>query len=892
MTGTTRRRLPTGTITFLFSDIEGSTRLVQDLGPAAYRKVLERHNTLLRAAFGRHGGTERGTQGDSFLIVFREASEAVAAAIDAQRAIAGASWPAGRPVRVRMGLHTGSGQTGGDDYVGVDVNRAARIAAAAHGGQVLLSSTTVALVEGSPLDGVSLRHLGEHRLRDFARGEQLSQLVIDGLPADFPPPRAESVATGDLPTRLTSFVGREAELATLESLLETNRLLTLIGPGGTGKTSLATELARRVEARYRDGAWFVPLETVRDPELVVATIATRLRIVAEAADQGLDRLIGFLAKRDLLLVLDNFEQVLPAATIVGSVLRGAPGVRIMVTSRAPLRVAGEQEFPLDPLPLPAAVATLDSASASDSVVLFVERARRSRPSFTLTEDNAAAIAEICTRLDGLPLGIELAAGRIGLLDPRTIADRLRRNLDLPGRAASDLPERQRTLERAVAWSHDLLSSPARILLARLGAFTGGCRLEELESVCGPASEIGADPLEPLSELVEHSLVRPASGAEGPRYGLLETIRLFAIDRLVERGEADEIRRRHCLTYLAFAEDAARHLPGGDQVAWLARMTDDHDNLRSAIRWAMENDLEAALRFTHAMWRFWQLKGHVSEGLDTVDQVLALPGSDAPTVARMRALEAAGGLHYWRAEQEVANDLYQGQLELAEQLGDDLGVADAVFNMAHTKGLLANFELATSLIEDAAQRYAKLGDELGLARSTWARGILRQAQGDFETSVPYFEEARKRAIELGDAPYLALSAGSLSWAAVQGGRVAEGVRRGVEALVANHALGDVATTTVSLQAGAILMTLMDLPTEAATVYGAFEALSTRHGVRPPAGLGELMGVFWKPELIVAAIGEAGFAEAMAVGSQFSLDEAVDYVVRTAEEGLRTGAFPSG
>jgi predicted ATPase/class 3 adenylate cyclase len=881
----TRRRLPTGTVTFLFSDIEGSTRLVQDLGPVAYGKVLDQHHALLRSAFGRHGGTERGTQGDSFLVVFREASAAVSAAADAQRAIAQASWPPGTAVRVRMGLHTGSGQKGGDDYVGVDINRAARIASAAHGGQVLLSSTTVALVDHTTIKDVLIRHLGEHRLKDLAQAESLSQLVVLGLPSDFPPPRSESGSSGDLPARLTSFVGRQGELATLEGLLASNRLLTLVGPGGTGKTSLATELARRIETGYRDGAWFVPLESVRDPDLVATTIASRLRLVGEAAGDGVDRLVGHLADREILLVLDNFEQVLPAATLVAHLLRGAAGLEIIATSRAALRIAGEQEFPVTPLPLPTAVATVESAFATDSVRLFVERARRVRPDFMLTEGNAAAVAEVCTRLDGLPLGIELAAARVGLLDPRAIADRLKRQLELPGQAARDLPDRQRTLQAAIAWSYDLMSTPSRALLARLSVFSGGCRLEEAEAVCGPLSEIGADVLEALSELVEHSLVQPSAGPDGPRYGLLETIRLFAANSLAERGEAAELGRRHALTYLEIAEQAARHMPGGDQVRWLERLSADHHNLRAAVRWTIENDVDLALRFVHAMWRYWQMRGHMAEGLEAAEQVLALPGADAPTIARMYALEAAGGLHYWRAEHQIAHRFYEEQRALAEQLGDPHGIADAVFNLAHTSGLLANWELAESLIVDAARRYAELGDELGVSRSYWAHGIQLQAVGDFEGSVKYFDEARTRSLALGDSYYLALAAASLSWAAIRAGNLEEGVRRGVESLVGYHTIGYIGTLTVSLEAGAALMTLMELPYEAAVMHGAFEALSARYGVRPPAGLHELLGTFWEPARVVEAIGEAAYAEAVALGARFSLDEAVEYVVRAAEDGLR-------
>ena len=622
--------LPTGTVTFLFSDMEGSTRLVQDLGPAVFTEVLERHNAVLREAFGRHGATERGTQGDSFLVMFPEAPAAVAAAADAQRALAGTEWPAAAGVRVRMGLHTGIARLGGDDYVGVDVNRAARIAGLGHGGQVLLSDATRALTADDLPAGVSVRSLGPHRLRDLDRPEPLHQLVIEGLPSDFPPLAAADSTAGNLPNRLTSFVGRDRELEMLERLLDESALVTLTGPGGAGKTRLAIEIARRRAASFADGAWLVRLEGIEDPELVLDAIAATFGLVESPQTTPIERLQAFLAGRSILLVLDNFEHLMPAAARIHALLeRAGPEVRIIVTSRAPLRLGLEQEFPVGQL------------DPSDAIGLFVERARRADPSFGLTDENRSAVAEICDHLDGLPLGIELAASRIGLLPAPVIADQLTRRLDLPGVAPRDLPARQRTLTDAIAWSYSLLDEPARRLLERLSVFAGGFRLAELEAVGGPAPELGAEPIDALSDLVEQSLVESIPGPDVPRYRLLETIQRFGAERLAERDETSLARDRHARAYLALAEEAARNMPSRHQLPWLDRMTVDHDNLRAAFGWALErDDAELAHRLLAASWRFWQFRGHVTEGAARASEVLAMPGGDVPT--RLAHASARGG----------------------------------------------------------------------------------------------------------------------------------------------------------------------------------------------------------------------------------------------------------
>jgi len=648
-----RRTVPTGTVTFLFSDIEGSTQLVQELDSAGYRELLEQHQRLLRTAFAAHGGVERGTEGDSFFVVFRDAPSAIAATVNAQRALVAADWPLGHEVRVRMGLHSGEGIRGGDDYVGVDVNRAARIASAAHGGQVLVSESTRALSDRQLPSGVALRDLGEHRLKGLALPERLYQLTIAGLRSDFPPLRSEPSRAAHLPPRLTSFVGRESELGEVQRLLAARHLVTLVGSGGSGKTSLAIECARVVADAFQDGAWFVALDTVSDSELVPPQIVGSLGLRDVSGQSAGESLLENLSRRHLLLVLDNFEQVIEASAFVGKLLAAASEVKVLVTSRAPLHVTGEQLFPVRPLAVPARAHPTypaghqvdpDALMSAPAVRLFVDRAQQVQPAFRLTAENAAAVVEICERLDGLPLGIELAAARISLLGAAGIRDRLAQRAGLPAAPNRDVPERQRTLREAISWSHDLLEPAARALFARLSVFAAGCRIQEAEAVCRDASQPGVEVVDTLAALVDQSLVTASQTDDIGRYGMLETIREYAGERLAERDEAAEYRRRHALTFLALAEVNAHALGtrGGGAVAqWFAV---EEANLQAAVRWSIETgEAETGLRLIAALQGYWRLDGRVLERRSIALAILGIPGADVPSRARMRALEAAGSL---------------------------------------------------------------------------------------------------------------------------------------------------------------------------------------------------------------------------------------------------------
>jgi len=548
----TPRPLPAGTVTFLFTDIEGSTALITRLG-SAYEPLLEAHRGILRAAFDADGGVEIQTEGDAFFVVFASASAAAAACIAAQRVLVAYPWPSDSRIRVRMGLHTGEATPTPDgDYTSLEVHRAARIAAAGHGGQVLVSETTRALVSGMLPADVTIRDLGEHRLKDL-RPERLSQLVAAGLPADFPPIRSLDRRPNNLPTQLTSFVGRDDDLATTLLLLDASRLLTLTGPGGIGKTRLALQLAAAAADRYPDGIWFVPLEPLREAELVPGTIARAVGLADSGVRPTMELLVEHLARRTCLLVLDNFEQVIAAAPLAAQLLRACPNLTIVTTSRGALHVSGEQEYAVPGLPappdqrhlstfelarLPAEIRAADPATLNqyEAVRLFVARALAVRADFRVTNENAPAVAGICATLQGLPLAIALAAARVKVLAPDAILERLEHRLELLASASRDLPERQRTLRGAIAWSYDLLDDAGRRLLARLAVFVGGCDLAMIEQVCDPGAELGVDLLEVLATLVDQSLVRSDDIAGSARFSLLDTIRTYGAERLDASGE--------------------------------------------------------------------------------------------------------------------------------------------------------------------------------------------------------------------------------------------------------------------------------------------------------------------------------------------------------------------
>jgi predicted ATPase len=798
-----------------------------------------------------------------------------------------------------MGLHTGDGALDGDgEYIGADVHRAARIAGAANGGQILLSETSSDLVADGLPAGVALRSLGQHRLKDL-RPERICQLAIDGLRTDFPPIRSLDSRPNNLPTQLTTFVGREAELKEAGELLATTRLLTLTGPGGTGKTRLSLQLAASVAHEYPDGTWFVPLEPIRDPALVASRISTTFGLAETPTMSPRDQLAEWLAERKVLLVLDNFEQVIGAAPLIADLLRAAPKLTAIVTSRAALRVSGEQEYPVPGLPVPRDLLALsdlqklnlsseeravavETITQYEAVRLFITRALAVRPDFQVTNENAPAVAAICARLHGMPLAIELAAARTKLLTPDAILARLEKQLGVLAAGSRDLPERQQTLRGAIAWSYDLLDEGQRRLLWRLAAFVGGCELDAAEEVCGPADEIGIDVLDGVMALADQSLVRTEEIDDRTRFRQLDTIHEFAGEHLVASGEKSEIERRHRAVFLALVETAAPRLSGADQRRWLGALERDHDNIRAALDRAVAmGDADTAIRIGFGMWRYWQKRGHLIEAKRRLDEMAGQPWSRSDPVLRARLMEALGGVGWWTGDRDTLLRAYSEALEIWRELGDQKEIANALYNhsFSYAVNVTANPEeerKGREEVEEALRIYREIGDERGEANVLWGIGNYEYFRGGAAAGVPSFEQALEIFRRVGDRTMEAWTLHMTGSSHVRVGDTDLGERQIEDALRLFHASGDVAGITLAIDdLSSVAVARGDLP-RAARLWGAARALSSAGGILLADLVDEQYEIYARPHPRNAMDAEE-FERYQREGRLMSVDETVAYAL---------------
>ena len=902
------RPLPTGTVALVFTDIEGSTRLAQRLGADRWSEILGRHRALIREAVRAHDGIEASTEGDGFFLEFARSADAAAAAVAIERAISAEPWPDDADVAVRIGIHTGDGRLDADgSYVGADVHRAARVAAAGHGGQVLLSETTSSLVAGELPEGVTLVALGEHRLKDL-RPERISQLSIDGLRSEFPLIRSLDRRPNNLPTQLTSFVGRDAELAEAARLLGTTRLLTLTGPGGTGKTRLSLQLAANVAEGFPDGVWFVALEPVRDPALIAPTILTTLGLVESGGRTARDIVFEWLADRRALLVLDNFEQVIDGAPVVADLLRAAAQVSVVVTSRAPLRVSGEQEYPVPGLPapvdvlalsdleklnLPATARHLDAADVSqyEAVRLFIARAVGVRPDFRVTNDNAPAVAGIAARLHGMPLAIELAAARVKLLAPEAILERLEHQLGVLSAGSRDLPERQQTLRGAIAWSYELLGVGERRLLARLSVFVGGCELDTADIVCGPASELdGLDVLDGLTALADQSLVRAEDVDGATRFRMLDTIREFAAERLTESGERAEIERRHAAAFLALARSVTPLLSGADQRQWLGRLERDHDNVRTVLdRATAAADAATAIPLAFAMWRYWQKRGHLAEARRRLEAIAAEPWSKHDPVLRARLMEALGGVAWWQADLALMAPAYGEALEIWEGLGDKREIANALYNDSFRYAVTGNPRTGDADRKGYDQMLrsrdlaTEIGDDHGRANALWGIGNYSYFNELRDRGIDQFREALEIFRRTGDRTMEAWSLHMLGTGLLRRGDLDEATADITEAMRIFHGFGDVAGITLTLDDFASIAVARDDLPRAARLWGAARALSLAGGVKLADFVDEQYEFYSRPNARFS-LGAEELERYANEGRAMTLDESVAYALGTSIDEL--------
>ena len=819
MMAAVRSDLPSGTVTFLFTDVEGSTELLHELGVEGYAKALGEHRRIVREACVRYDGVEVDTQGDAFFVAFPTAPGALEAATEMTEAL-GAG-----PIQVRIGIHTGTPLVSEEGYVGGDVHRAARIAAAGHGGQVLVSTSTAPLVD------LELTDLGEHRFKDLAAAERIYQLG-DG---DFPP--LKSLYRTNLPIPATPFLGREKELVEVVELLARAdaRLLTLTGPGGTGKTRLAMQAAGALAERYPQGIFWVPLAPLRDASLVIDTAA---RVVGSK-----NGLAEHIQDKELLLFFDNFEQVVEAAGDLAALLASCPNLDLLVTSREPLHVMAEQEYPVPPL------------AHEEGVGFFLARARAVKPDFEAGD----AVSEICRRLDDLPLALELAAARVKALSSEQIVERLEQRLPLLIGGARDLPERQRTLRATIEWSYDLLAPEEQRLFSRLAVFHGGCTLETAEEVADADLDI-------LHSLVDKSLLRHTE----ERFWGLETIREYAAERLEDSGQAEELRQRHAEHFLALAEEAEPHLVGGPSAReWLDRLEREHDNLRAALdRLEGSGERHRVLRLAGALSEFWDVRGHTAEGRRRLESALA--HDERPTTARAKALNGASLMAGKTSDTAAARVRAEAGLALHRMLGDTLGVAHSLWLLGYAHVEEGDPAGAQPLLEESVRLFRELGLDDVMVFATRTLAWTYFELGDRGQARAMHEQNLARARGLRNTYGEAVTLSSLASIALDEGRVEDSMSLAKDYLSISRDLGDPLETGLSLCGAARTLTFVGRGETAARLLACYETLCEGLGASVP----------WVTRMnektlatIRAQLDEDAIAEAWEQGRLLTADKAV-------------------
>jgi predicted ATPase len=894
--------------------------------------ALARHDKILRSALEERGGYVFKTVGDAFCCAFLTASDALEAALEIQRRLRSTEWEQTGPLRVRIALHTGAAEERDGDYFGPPVNRVARLMSAAHGGQVLLSLPAQELVRDQLPTRTSLRDLGEYRLKDLFRPERIFQLLAPGLPSEFPPLRSLDAYRNNLPLQPTPLIGREKEVAEVCQRLSRPevRLLTLRGAGGTGKTRLGLQAAAELTQEFEEGVFFVSLAAISDPQLVVGAVAGTLGVTEAGGQPLVESLEYYLDEKHILLVVDNFEQVLEAAPMITEMLSGAPNLKVLATSRIPLRLYGEHEYSVPPLALPdpKRPPPVERLTHYEAVRLFVERAQAAKADFSVTNENAPAVAEICVRLDGLPLAIELAASRIKVLSPQKMLERLGNRLKLLTGGARDLPERQRTLRSTIEWSYGLLGEGEKTLFSRLSVFAGGRTLEAIEAICDAEDDLPVDVLDGLTSLVDENLLKQEEGVgREPRFVMLETIHEFAREKLQESDEGEDIRRLHAEYFLALAEEAESGVEGSQQPVWLERLEEEHDNMRAALSWSLGQgqDSELALRMGAALGEFWYLRGYFGEGRRWLEEALA-KANRTPTAARARALQRVSWLAFLqgdldraeeasqeglglegvehfrtgsgdslaaelqrvlgmvvgtRAELERETELLEESLALSREAGSLRGMAVSIFILGVAWRGRGDLQRATQLLEEALTMFRETGEQALIASVLTHLGFTFVLQGDLERATAASEEAAAMLRKQKHTSYLADTLDNLGWAALLRGDSEQARALYIESMRLRLETGDNLAAPETLLGLACVAEARGETERAARLFGASEALREAMGTPPEPGEIALQ----EPYLAAARshLDETSWQEAWAAGRAMTLEEAISYALEEEVAG---------
>jgi len=908
----------TRTVTFLFTDIEGSTQLWERY-PEPMQTALSRHDTLLRVAIENHHGHVIKTTGDGLHAVFDSASDGVAAVLAGQRALRAEAWGATGPLKVRMALHTGEAEARAGDYYGPIVNRAARLMSVGAGGQILLSAVTAELVQGHLAGGLALRDLGEHRLKDLVRPEHVFQLSAPDLPADFPPLRSLNAFPNNLPVQLTSFIGRERELAEAKRLLLTTRLLSLLGPGGTGKTRLSLQLAADCLPSFADGVWFVELAPLADPALVLQTIASVLGVREQLGMPLMEACQNYLRAKQLLLILDNCEHLIATcASLADQFLHASPAMKVVASSREPLGINGETVFRVPSLALPdPAQVTRAGVAPYEAVQLFLERAIAANPKLSLTDKNAAAVAQICRRLDGIPLALELAAARVSVFSLEQIASRLDDRFKLlTGGSRTALP-RQQTLRALIDWSFDILSEPERALLERLSVFSGGWTFEAAE-----ATSPDLDVLNVLAQLVNKSLVVMEGESGETRYGLLETIRQYAREKLEAAGGLERARDRHLDYFSGLAERSISIVDTAAAVEWFGRLEAEYGNLRAALEWGLEHNLEAALRLVGALSDFWFRLGHTLEGLNWAAEALAraeglprLEGAAARQQQRsharawltravlaymndnpeaLRASEAASrlarevddsrvmaiSLAVAGSIKTISGDSAGGLAAITESLAVARGHADRyglgialTMRAAYASMVTQDFPAAHAYEEEGLALLSRNEASWGAAHAYATAARSAMLRGDYPTARARFAQSLPISQQLGDAHRITMIDSELAHVQRYEGHYQQAEAAYRDTIRAWQKLGHRAAIAHQLESFAFVAKAQAQLERAARLLGA--AASLREKINIPMSSPERVEYDRELAGLRAGLDEQTFATLWAEGRALTMDAAIEY-----------------